>query len=1019
MRKIIFLLPFLLSLFSFLNSQEPIIIDHNSRILSDIPVRWIDSAKTKLHIGYGHTSHGSQLATGMNALESFFSDGTFAWSNYDRTGELYMFEGDMWGNGGYLELDVGYIGWEGETREYLDANPECNVIIWAWCGEENTVVDRDIMTHYLQPMNQLEQEYPNVAFVYMTGPLNGLGPDGDVKQANDSIRNFCIDNNKILYDFADIEKYDPDMNVDYQQYWVDDECNYDPDGEKPYNLTENWAENWTGQNPNDTLTLIAEEAVSNDCSFGHTHCLNCVLKGIAAWQLWARIAGWEKAPDPPDDSTSSFTAEKGLWNDSGNWNNSVPDSSTFATIPENNFVTIDNNAWCRTLTVEPNATVVINQGDTLFTKDFSLETATNSTSAGKLINQGWLSSTNDQSIQNFAPINAFSSSSPPISNASSGMFNASEEELYRWDISSGDYQQISDNTSLLEVMRGYFYRNASNDTTVNFSGTINQGEQSYNLEVNSDNTPYNHWNMAGNPFPAPVDWDHADWDKTNVANSIYFHSENSGQPCAYVNGITIPDACFDGIIPSMSSFWVYADNNGPFSIGKNTQTTSRADDTSPAKQTIEKGIRLTISNNSENYESLIRFDNSASLSFDKEYDAFHLNIPKIGDTISPGFYSIESDSLNLTINTIPDNSKFRIYLGYSIPSSDNYTINAEEFINYNSPLYLIDKENNSFTDLTENNYTFFSQEGINNNRFALTSMEPYNLNEPIIIDHNSRILSDIPVSWIDSAKTKLHIGYGHTSHGSQLATGMDALESFFSDGTFDWSNYERTGELHMFEGDMWGNGGSLELDVGYIGWDDETREYLDAHPECNVIIWAWCGLENTILERDVLSHYLLPMDQLEQEYPNVAFVYMTGPLDGLGPEGNVKLANDSIRKFCIDNNKILYDFADIEKYDPDMNVDYQKYWVDDECDYDPDGEEPYNRTENWAENWINQNPNDTLTLLTGEAVSDDCSLGHTHCLNCVLKGIAAWQLWARIAGWEGPPEPTDDSTSSLDRKSVV
>src|SRR6056297_3235709 len=122
MRKIIFLLPFLLSLFSFLNSQEPIIIDHNSRILSVIPVKWIDSAKTKLHIGYGHTSHGSQLATGMNALESFFSDGTFAWSNYERTGELHMFEGDMWGNGGELELDAGAAGWDEETREYLDAH---------------------------------------------------------------------------------------------------------------------------------------------------------------------------------------------------------------------------------------------------------------------------------------------------------------------------------------------------------------------------------------------------------------------------------------------------------------------------------------------------------------------------------------------------------------------------------------------------------------------------------------------------------------------------------------------------------------------------------------------------------------------------------------------------------------------------------------------------------------------------------------------------------------------------------
>ncbi len=38
-------------------------------------------------------------------------------------------------------------------------------------------------------------------------------------------------------------------------------------------------------------------------------------------------------------------------------------------------------------------------------------------------------------------------------------------------------------------------------------------------------------------------------------------------------------------------------------------------------------------------------------------------------------------------------------------------------------------------------------------------------NGTIIIDHNCMKLSQIPQQWIDQAKSKLIITYGHTSHG--------------------------------------------------------------------------------------------------------------------------------------------------------------------------------------------------------------------------------------------------------------
>lgn len=260
--------------------------------------------------------------------------------------------------------------------------------------------------------------------------------------------------------------------------------------------------------------------------------------------------------------------------------------------------------------------------------------------------------------------------------------------------------------------------------------------------------------------------------------------------------------------------------------------------------------------------------------------------------------------------------------------------------------------------------------------------------EPIIIDHNCTGLQEIPANWIDSAKNELHIAYGHTSHGSQLTSGMNAIESFFDNGQYDWSHSGGEGELHLFEGDGYGDG-YMDHDIGYSGWADETREYLNLFPETNVIIWSWCGQVNNV---NLPSHLFTPMEALESEYPNVKFVYMTGHLEGQGPEGSLYTANQQIRDYCATNNKILYDFADIEKYDPDGETNYQQYYADDACNYT----HPENGSSNWADDWINANPEHDLAQIS--ALCSSCA--HSMCLNCVQKGIAAWHLWARLAGWK-------------------
>ena len=207
-------------------------IDHNSTGVNSIPNEWINSAKQNLHIAYGHTSHGSQLTDGMTGLISF-KGAAYNWNNGGAGGALDLRDYAMSGDLGAPDRTT----WATLTRTYLASNTDVNVVIWSWCGEVSTATEADINT-YLTLMTALENDFKNVKFVYMTGHLDGTGLTGNLHLRNEQIRNYCKTNNKILFDFADIECYNPD-GVYFGDKKPNDACDYDSNGDG--NIDGNWA----------------------------------------------------------------------------------------------------------------------------------------------------------------------------------------------------------------------------------------------------------------------------------------------------------------------------------------------------------------------------------------------------------------------------------------------------------------------------------------------------------------------------------------------------------------------------------------------------------------------------------------------------------------------------------------------------------------------------------------------------------------------------------------------------------
>lgn len=285
-------------------SQVPIIANHEIAKLSIIPDEWIDSAKVKLHIAYGHTSHGSQLITGMEGLRNW--KGTkYAFNNGGSNGALdihdYAFTGAS---------DLGNpnrTAWEAATRNYLNnpTNYDVNVVIWSWCGQVSSATQNDINT-YLNLMSGLENDFPLVKFVYMTGHLDGTGVSGNLNQRNEQIRNYCLANGKTLYDFSDIESYNPDGNY-YLDKLANDNCDYDSDGNG--SLDKNWAVDWQNSH-------ILNVDWYN-CSAAHSKPLNGNLKAYAAWWLWAKLAGWNLVNNiinPNNQTLKDFRLEQNFPN---------------------------------------------------------------------------------------------------------------------------------------------------------------------------------------------------------------------------------------------------------------------------------------------------------------------------------------------------------------------------------------------------------------------------------------------------------------------------------------------------------------------------------------------------------------------------------------------------------------------------------------------------------------------------------------------------------------------------------
>lgn len=254
------------------STASGIIIDHTCLDLSRIPDQWLQAAKSNLKVHYAHTSHGGQITAGLQMLQA--QNSKYACSIGSKrlptaANALCIFDGQQ--KETYISPDLYWSTPSGRqaTQSVLNHNPAINISMWSWCCQQTHNSEAETRG-YLDAVAQMDAANPNVTFIYMTGNAQAWHGHHSYKSdkdgynrylRNEQIRAYCRANNKMLYDFADIESWYAGIHA---------------------------TSSYNGR------TFPREHDHFNRNEKAHTSTENCLNKAKAFWWMMARMAGWNR-----------------------------------------------------------------------------------------------------------------------------------------------------------------------------------------------------------------------------------------------------------------------------------------------------------------------------------------------------------------------------------------------------------------------------------------------------------------------------------------------------------------------------------------------------------------------------------------------------------------------------------------------------------------------------------------------------------------------------------------------------
>ncbi len=273
------------------------------------------------------------------------------------------------------------------------------------------------------------------------------------------------------------------------------------------------------------------------------------------------------------------------------------------------------------------------------------------------------------------------------------------------------------------------------------------------------------------------------------------------------------------------------------------------------------------------------------------------------------------------------------------------------------------------------------------------------------------VLRAIPDSFINTARTTLHVAYNHTSHGTHVSYGIYGLQNFKAGDSTKFAvtsnSAANPAKLDFKDNQIGGAYSDLsQADANWATWRDQVRTYLDnpANTAINVMMWSWCDITG-----HSVSNYLSSMQTMINEYGQggskigtgtgktrttpVTFIFMTGHANGNANTGagNPKEQAKLITDYCTAHGYYCIDYYSIDSHA--MNDTYYED-VNDDATSTTYGD-------NFYLNWQNSHPLGTDWYENRNGPGGTVAFGehNTQHITANRKAFAFWWVLARIAGY--------------------
>lgn len=258
--------------------------------------------------------------------------------------------------------------------------------------------------------------------------------------------------------------------------------------------------------------------------------------------------------------------------------------------------------------------------------------------------------------------------------------------FYTYDESSTTSGWVTyiDPAGVLNPAQGYAVNFGDTDPPIVFdvTGVVNNGSLSVTL-FNHNNLYSQGFNLIGNPYPSPIDWDAlSGWTKINIDNALYYFEASTtdqygGNYVTYAEGVS-SNGLATNLIPSMQGFFVHVTDGswpvtGTLAMNNSVRLTDLTHPLTKSDNNSRSLIRLTaeFSDDSLSVDPLvIYFDEKATETFDGQLDALKLMNT---DFMVTNFYAVGPDGVKLSICALPviSDTLYKLPLGLKINRDGN------------------------------------------------------------------------------------------------------------------------------------------------------------------------------------------------------------------------------------------------------------------------------------------------------------------------------------------------------------